>query len=83
MTLLSLLYSLWIFSDGMAVIGMDKWETEQTYEHYDLMDLFTDMYLAYNVIMHWPVAIIGVILLIKEVEMNIYQMVTTNGPADY
>ena len=83
MTLLSLLYSLWITSDAFAVIGMDKWETDETYDNYDLADVLTDMFLAYNVVMHWPIAIMGYLLIAKEVEMNIYQMVTTNGPADY
>jgi len=83
MTLLSLLYSIWIISDAFAVIGMDKWEDWETYENYDLMDMMTDMFLAYNVIMHWPICLTGFIILFKETEMNIYQMVTTNGPADY
>jgi hypothetical protein len=83
MMMISGLYATWIFSDGMAVIGMDKWETDETYENYDLMDMMTDMFLAYNVIMHWPIALTGVVLIWKEIEMMIYQQVTTNGPADY
>lgn len=82
-SLLSIIYSLWIFSDGMAVIGMDKWETDETYQNYDLADMITDMFLAYNVIMHWPIALTGIVIITKEIEMNIFQMVTTNGPADY
>ena len=82
-SLVSILYSLWIISDAFAVIGMDKWETDDTYENYDMMDMMTDMFLAYNVIMHWPIALTGIIMVTKEIEMNIYQMVTTNGPADY
>jgi len=82
-SLLSIIYSTWIISDGLAVIGMDKWETHDTYENYDMMDMMTDMFLAYNVIMHWPIALTGIVMIIKEIEMNIYQMVTTNGPADY
>ena len=82
-SLISIIYSTWIVSDAFAVIGMDKWETDETYENYDMMDMFTDMFLAYNVIMHWPIALTTFILIIKETEMNIYQMVTANGPADY
>ena len=79
----SMTYTAWIFSDALAVIGMDKWETDETYEKYDLADMLTDMFLAYNVIMHWPIALVGIVLAIKEFEMMIYQQMTTNGPADY
>ena len=47
------------------------------------MDMMTDMFLAYNSIMHWPIAITGLILIFKEVEMTIYQIGTHNGPTDY
>jgi hypothetical protein len=83
MSLISIIYSIWIFSDALAVIGMDKWETDDTYEKYDLADMITDMFLAYNAIMHWPIALTGIVIIVKETEMNIFQMVTTNGPADY
>lgn len=83
MSLISIIYSVWIFSDAMGVIGMDKWETDETYENYDLADMITDMFLAYNVIMHWPIALTGIVIIVKEIEMNIFQLVTTNGPADY
>jgi len=83
MTLLSLIYTLQIFSDGMAVIGMDRWETDDVYENYNLMDVMTDMFLVYNTIMHFPIAMTGLVLIFKETEMNIYQLVTTTGPADY
>lgn len=83
MSLASIIYTLWIFSDGMAAIGMDLWETDETYENYNLADMLTNMFLAYNAIMHWPIALTGIVLIIKETEMNIFQMVTSNGPADY
>ena len=67
----------------MAVIGMDRWETDDVYENYKLMDVMTDMFLVYNTIMHFPIALTGLVLIWKEVEMNIYQLVTTTGPADY
>ena len=46
---------------------MDKWETDETYENYDLADMITDMFLAYNVIMHWPIALTGIVIIVKEV----------------
>jgi hypothetical protein len=56
----------------MAVIGMDKWETEDTYENYTMMDMFTSMFLCYNVIMHWPIGFNTIIMNMKEIEMMIY-----------
>jgi hypothetical protein len=50
----------------MAVIGMDKWETDETYEKYDLADMITDIILAYNDIMHWPIALTGIVIIIKK-----------------
>ena len=83
MLIVSDIYTLQLISDAMAVIGMDKWETEDTYENYTLMDMFTSMFLAYNVIMHWPIGFNTIIMNMKEIEMMIYQIFTTNGPADY
>lgn len=45
--------------------------------------MFTNMFLAYNCLMHWPAVPVTFFMIIKEVEMTIFQLVTTNGPADY
>ena len=78
-----IIYSVSLFSDAMGVIGMDEWRDYDTYESYTVVDMFTNMFLAYNVLMHWPIIPITLMNIAKEVEMTIFQLVTTNGPADY
>jgi hypothetical protein len=81
--IIGIIYSAQIVSDAFAVLGMDEWRTDDVYEKYTLVDMFMNMFLAYNVLLHWPVVPITVAMIGKEVEMTIYQLVTTNGPAEY
>jgi|APSaa5957512535_1039671.scaffolds.fasta_scaffold181580_1 hypothetical protein len=77
------IYSAQLVSDFFAVVGMQDWETYDTYENYTFIDMFTTMFLAYNCLLHFPAVPITILLIAKEIEMMFFQIVTTNGPADY
>ena len=57
--------------------------TDETMENYSAVDMFINMYLIYNCIIHVTIVPLNSVIILKEIQMTIFQLVTTNGPTDY
>ena len=79
----ALLYNTVWFGFMFGFIGQLYWATDEVMEQYSLMDMAVNMYLVYNCVIHVTIIPINSIIIFKEVTMTIFQLVTSNGPADY
>ena len=48
-------------------------EDEQSYEQYDVVDVLFNMFLVYNVILHFPVVFVNGFIIMKEVSLEFWQ----------
>ena len=47
-------------------------EDEQSYESYDVVDVIFNMFLVYNVILHFPVVFVNCFIIFKEVSLEFW-----------
>ena len=79
----ALIYNTVYLGFALGFLGQLYWATEERMSNYSLVDMTINMYLVYNCIIHATIIPINSIIIFKEIEMTIFQLVITNGPADY
>lgn len=65
-------YNLIFFGIGLEWYRELYLEDEDTYRQYDVVDVLFNMFLVYNVILHFPVVIVNSFIITKEVTLEFW-----------